>query len=117
SVPESPRSGSQATHPFSEQSCDLRRSASVPNTRKANPSTLRSRIAGLGLLLGLLPLAFAVDAERTLPELEHTRWTLADEAPGQIGAIAQTADGYLWLASGASLYRFDGVRFTRYADL
>jgi signal transduction histidine kinase/ligand-binding sensor domain-containing protein len=63
----------------------------------------------------MLPLAFGIDAgERTLSELEHTRWTLADGAPGQIGAISQTADGYLWLASGASLYRFDGVRFVRY---
>ncbi|MBM0108540.1 hypothetical protein JM946_27725 [Steroidobacter sp. S1-65] len=64
----------------------------------------------------MLSLAFGFDAERTLPELDHTRWTLADGAPGQIGAIAQTADGYLWLASGTSLYRFDGVRFVRYAQ-
>ena len=63
----------------------------------------------------MLPLAFAFAAERTLLELEHTRWTIADGAPGQIGVIAQTADGYLWVASGASLYKFDGVRFARYA--
>ena len=86
----------------------------MPNTRKPSSSSLRSRIAGLGLLFGLLPLAFGSSAERTLPEFEHTRWTLADGAPGQIGAIAQTSDGYLWLASGASLYRFDGVRFVRH---
>ncbi|HSI60130.1 MAG TPA: two-component regulator propeller domain-containing protein, partial [Ideonella sp.] len=29
-------------------------------------------------------------------------------------AIAQTADGYLWLASNSGLYRFDGLRFERY---
>ena len=86
----------------------------MPNRRKSNPVSLRSRIAGLGLFLGLLPLAFGLDPERALPELEHSHWTLADGAPGQIGAIAQTADGYLWLGSGATLYRFDGVRFVRY---
>lgn len=88
----------------------------MANTRKTNSSSFLSRLAGLGLFLGMLSLAFGFDAERTLPELDHTRWTLADGAPGQIGAIAQTSDGYLWLASGPSLYRFDGVRFVRYAQ-
>ena len=86
----------------------------MPDTPKPNPSSLRSRIAGLALFLGMLPLALGFDAGRTLSEFEHTRWTLADGAPGQIGAIAQTTDGYLWLASGESLYKFDGVRFVRY---
>ena len=29
-----------------------------------------------------------------------------------VKAIAQTADGYLWLATQAGVVRFDGVRFT-----
>ena len=87
----------------------------MPASRKPTPSLLRTWIAGLGLFLGTLPLAYGADAGRTLAELEHTGWTLADGAPGQIGAIAQTADGYLWIASGPYLYRFDGVRFVRYA--
>lgn len=31
-----------------------------------------------------------------------------------VTAIAQTSDGYLWLGTGAGLYRFDGVRFERW---
>ena len=35
-------------------------------------------------------------------------------APGQIHALAQTSDGYLWIAAPDGLYRFDGVSFERY---
>ncbi|MDS1139494.1 two-component regulator propeller domain-containing protein [Pusillimonas sp. SM2304] len=51
-----------------------------------------------------------------LDEREHRRWTLADEAPNQIGAMAQTRDGYLWLGTNDTLYRFDGLRFVRYTS-
>ena len=35
----------------------------------------------------------------------------ANDSPSQIGALAQTRDGYLWLATQVGLFRFDGVRF------
>src|SRR5688500_528660 len=42
-----------------------------------------------------------------------TSWTLADGAPiGPINAIAQDADGYLWLGTTRGVIRFDGARFT-----
>jgi ligand-binding sensor domain-containing protein/two-component sensor histidine kinase len=42
-----------------------------------------------------------------------TSWTLADGVPiGPINAIAQDADGYLWLGTTRGLVRFDGARFT-----
>ncbi len=44
---------------------------------------------------------------------QHTAWTLSDGAPPDIWALAQSPDGYLWLGTGAGLYRFDGVRFQR----
>ncbi len=56
------------------------------------------------------PLATA----RTLDQLEHRRWTSADDGPSQVGALAQTRDGYLWLGSNESLLRFDGIRFVPY---
>ncbi|OWQ48007.1 hypothetical protein CDL60_05295 [Roseateles noduli] len=37
--------------------------------------------------------------------------------PGPVMAIAQTTDGYLWLGTGAGLFRFDGVRFERFDTL
>ena len=50
----------------------------------------------------------------SLEHLEHRRWLAADGGPSQVGAIAQTRNGYLWLGTNDSLYRFDGSRFVRY---
>jgi signal transduction histidine kinase/ligand-binding sensor domain-containing protein len=44
----------------------------------------------------------------------HARWLVRDGAPPQIGSIAQTPDGWIWLASSAGLFRFDGATFTKY---
>jgi signal transduction histidine kinase/ligand-binding sensor domain-containing protein len=43
--------------------------------------------------------------------LDHTVWTARDGAPSGITALAQSADGVLWIGSEGGLYRFDGVRF------
>lgn len=58
--------------------------------------------------------AFALDAGRALRQLHHTAWRAGDGAPSQISALAQTADGYLWVGSARGLFRFDGVRFEPY---
>lgn len=45
--------------------------------------------------------------------LHHTSWeTEAGVRPGDVLDIQRSADGYLWLGTSSSLYRFDGVRFT-----
>lgn len=49
-----------------------------------------------------------------LSGFEHTSWTQRNGAPDDVQVIAQTMDGYLWLGAISGLYRFDGVRFTRY---
>lgn len=75
-------------------------------------SSTRWRLAAI-----VLALAFsgAVHAQaRSLDQLEHRRWVAADGGPSQVGAIAQTGDGYLWLGTNESLFRFDGFRFVRY---
>jgi len=41
-------------------------------------------------------------------------WGVPQGAPETIHAIAQTADGYLWLGGSSGLFRFDGTRFTRF---
>lgn len=56
----------------------------------------------------------ATASDYLLDMLEHHRWTVADEGPSQVGALAQTRDGYLWLGTNDSLYRFDGLDFARY---
>lgn len=66
------------------------------------------------LMLAANPPARALDPQRGLGQLHHTAWTIEDGAPPDIWALAQSADGYLWLGTGGGLYRFDGVRFEEF---
>ena len=53
-------------------------------------------------------------AETAVPQAQriiHESWTFKDGAPEGVSALAQTADGFLWLGAPAGLFRFDGVRF------
>jgi ligand-binding sensor domain-containing protein/signal transduction histidine kinase len=41
----------------------------------------------------------------------HTSWKIRDGFPkGEVTAIAQTPDGYLWLGTESGLFRFDGFK-------
>ena len=72
-------------------------------------------ILAFSLLGATLPSATAAPSrQRTLSELNHTSWTAKDGVPGEVFALAQTADGYLWLGTATGLYRFDGAHFERY---
>lgn len=64
-------------------------------------------------LLGLAGPGAALDPARRLDQFRHTRWSLGDGAPGNIRAMAQGRDGFLWLGTSTGLYRFDGIRFER----
>ena len=64
-----------------------------------------------GVLLLCCPGAFALDPALDVSQYAHTAWKLRDGfVKGEITAIAQTPDGYLWLGTEFGLYRFDGVR-------
>ncbi len=56
--------------------------------------------------------ATALDPQVRLTQYRHTAWSVQDgsfdSAPN---AIVQTADGYLWIGTGAGLVKYDGVRF------
>ena len=56
----------------------------------------------------------ALDRDRLITQFHHTAWTAKDGAPSQISALAQTADGYLWIGSARGLFRFDGIEFETY---
>jgi ligand-binding sensor domain-containing protein/signal transduction histidine kinase len=58
--------------------------------------------------------AAALDSNRTIAQFAHTTWGAKDGAPTTVLALAQSADGYLWLGSTDGLYRFDGIIFERY---
>ncbi|HET9711657.1 MAG TPA: triple tyrosine motif-containing protein [Pyrinomonadaceae bacterium] len=47
-------------------------------------------------------------------QLGHDSWGFKEGAPNEVSSLAQTNDGYLWLASPSGLFRFDGERFERY---
>lgn len=61
----------------------------------------------------LLPLAANADPDRRLAHYSHQRWTEGSEAPAPVLAMAQGRDGFLWLATGEGLFRFDGMTFER----
>ncbi|PWU01420.1 MAG: hypothetical protein C5B51_22770, partial [Terriglobia bacterium] len=65
------------------------------------------------VLAGLLacPWAFALNPDLDVSQYGHFSWKYRDGfAKGTVQSIAQTQDGYLWLATSTSgLLRFDGV--------
>lgn len=80
---------------------------------------LRSWLPALAMVfacaLSLVPApARALAAQRHIGQFHHTSWTVKEGAPGQVTALAQTRDGYLWLATQIGLFRFDGVQFERF---
>src|ERR1700758_2402463 len=61
-------------------------------------------------LLGA-PSVLALDPSLDISQYARTAWTVRDGfALGNIYAMAQTPDGYLWLDGEFGLVRFDGVR-------
>jgi signal transduction histidine kinase/ligand-binding sensor domain-containing protein len=65
----------------------------------------------LGLTLMCAPASYALDSALDVNQYAHTAWIFREGfAQGQITAIAQTPDGYLWLGTEFGLLRFDGVR-------
>lgn len=79
------------------------------------------RRLGCVLLVNLLfsPLlnsggtAQALDSSRGLSQFGHEVWLTENGLPqNTVHAIAQTADGYIWIGTEEGLARFDGVKFT-----
>jgi ligand-binding sensor domain-containing protein len=66
-----------------------------------------------GLLLLIPRAATALDHAKAMGQYSLAAWQTEDGLPhNRVQAIAQTPDGYLWLATQEGLARFDGVRFT-----
>jgi PAS domain S-box-containing protein len=69
----------------------------------------------LGLLLAFsaATVAWGLDPKLAVTQYGHGVWTTADGLPqDSVRGIAQTDDGYLWIATMGGLARFDGVSFT-----
>jgi signal transduction histidine kinase/ligand-binding sensor domain-containing protein len=66
------------------------------------------------IVLGTTPMLLHGQTPRlTIEQLHHRAWTAREGAPSSVNAIAQTPDGYLWLATLSGLFRFDGISFER----
>src|ERR1035437_9143849 len=66
------------------------------------------------LVLASVPV-MALDPRKASTQYIQTAWnTNAGLPQSSVHSIAQTKDGYLWLATEQGLARFDGVRFTAF---
>jgi len=66
------------------------------------------------LLVSLAPTADALNPDRDIHQLAHRWWGEKDGYPARAQDLAQTTDGFLWIATDKGLFRFDGVHFERY---
>lgn len=70
-------------------------------------------MSAIAAAFALASNALALSPDLHITQLYHTAWTAKDGAPTGVESLAQTTDGYLWIAASAGLFRFDGVRFER----
>ena len=75
---------------------------------------LRGLLAA-ALAQSFLGLSYAIEPDQPLSDLNHRAFTSSTGAPGDANAFGQTPDGYLWIGSSSGLFKFDGVKFSRYA--
>lgn len=58
---------------------------------------------------------YALDRRYNLAQCRMDVWSVRDGLPSQpINQIIQTSDGFIWLATGSGLIRFDGQQFKTY---
>jgi len=85
--------------------------AKLVTTTVLNPRCL---LLWIFFLLGTMPV-WGVSPKVHISQYGHTAWRIQDGfLNGAPGPIAQTADGYLWIADANGIERFDGVRFVRW---
>ena len=74
---------------------------------------MRTLCVRLVLAYATVTAVFGLDPKLTITQYGHEVWTSANGLPqNSIRGIAQSADGYLWIATMGGLARFDGVSFT-----
>ena len=57
-------------------------------------------------------IVLALDSTLSVSQYNHRAWQIDDGLPqNSVQAIAQTPDGYIWLATQEGLARFDGIKF------
>ena len=87
------------------------RAATSPRAHRGTPAWALLVCGALLAFLAQCRGALAAEVPADLIQYPHTAWTAGDGLHGRVLSIAQTSDGYLWLATENGLTRFDGVRF------
>lgn len=81
-------------------------------------ATWKRTIIVLGMLASVCPCVLAANPAAGLWHYAHSAWTPQNSGLRSTAhSIAQTPDGYLWLATDSGLVRFDGVRMVPWAPL
>lgn len=73
----------------------------------------RILLCATAILISRLSLS-ALDPHQPLAQLYHSSWNAQQGVNGNVTALAQTRDGYLWVGTSDGLLRFDGISFERY---
>jgi signal transduction histidine kinase/ligand-binding sensor domain-containing protein len=81
---------------------------------------MTARLTRLGLWMalaaGCMDRASAMDPDRIMSQYARDRWGANKGLAGEVRAITQTSDGYLWIGTDRGLFRFDGLSFRRVSD-
>ncbi|WP_160174577.1 two-component regulator propeller domain-containing protein [Archangium violaceum] len=73
------------------------------------------RMLALAMVMALGTPSLALDPARRVTQYSHDAWKDVEGLPqNSVYALAQTRDGYLWVATWEGLVRFDGLHFTVY---
>lgn len=85
--------------------------------RRLDPAKAPAIRPGWLLVLALLCApAFALNPDWNLYQFGHRAWKIDDGyLGGQVTALTQDRDGYLWMGTANGLFRFDGARFTQWS--
>ena len=57
---------------------------------------------------------WAIDPHQPIIQMHHTSWSAKEGVIGEVLAIAQTTDGFIWVGTTGGLLRFDGRVLEKY---
>ncbi|HJY36089.1 MAG TPA: hypothetical protein VJ299_01430, partial [Steroidobacteraceae bacterium] len=67
--------------------------------RRSKARWLLQPVSAVAAALFLATHVLALSPELRITQLYHTGWTMAEGGPTGVEALAQSSDGYLWLAA------------------
>jgi signal transduction histidine kinase/ligand-binding sensor domain-containing protein len=77
--------------------------------------SVKALLASVWLIFAAGPVALALDPSRAFTQYVHRSWSGSGVPETSLTAIAQTPDGYLWIATeDMGLARYDGAAFSHF---